>query len=244
MSSRASVSVGAGKAAEPVRSVIVPLPETLGRKLLLFQQSDPLKHWWSLGEMRMCKRCEVDFHGKRHQADGGRGVRWCISTARRAGCGEDVGGLGVSGAALVRRWPPGTPSGDFGSAIDSHGGVLALFRRKRKMPRCPSSPCMKSARIMGRKGAEERFVWRAGGIGLSACWGRMGAEKTTLLGIVLDVLGRRTLAGSNGLMGEIRAAARPGDRSAAGDTEFLPVPGCGRQPDDQCPNQTAWRRRS
>ena len=41
----------------------MPLPETLGRKLLLFQQSDPLKHWWSLGEMRMCKRCEALFTG-------------------------------------------------------------------------------------------------------------------------------------------------------------------------------------
>jgi len=41
----------------------MPLPETPGRKLALFQQSDQFKHWWSLGEMRFCKRCEQLFTG-------------------------------------------------------------------------------------------------------------------------------------------------------------------------------------
>lgn len=39
------------------------MPETPGRKLILFQQSDPLKKWWSLGEMRFCVKCEHLFTG-------------------------------------------------------------------------------------------------------------------------------------------------------------------------------------
>ncbi len=39
------------------------MPETPGRKLILFQQSDPLKQWWSLGEMRVCARCQHLFTG-------------------------------------------------------------------------------------------------------------------------------------------------------------------------------------
>lgn len=41
----------------------MPLPETPGRKLKLFQQSDPLKFWYSLGEQRWCKKCEHLFTG-------------------------------------------------------------------------------------------------------------------------------------------------------------------------------------
>lgn len=41
----------------------MPLPETPGRKLILFQQSDPLKDWFSLGEMRWCRKCEHLFTG-------------------------------------------------------------------------------------------------------------------------------------------------------------------------------------
>ena len=39
------------------------LPETPGRKLALFRESDPLKFWWSLGEMRVCLKCEHLFTG-------------------------------------------------------------------------------------------------------------------------------------------------------------------------------------
>jgi hypothetical protein len=39
------------------------MPESPGRKLILFQESDPFKHWWSLGEMRVCTRCEHLFTG-------------------------------------------------------------------------------------------------------------------------------------------------------------------------------------
>jgi hypothetical protein len=42
---------------------MISLPETAGRKLRLFQISDPLKHWWSLGEMRFCAKCEHLFTG-------------------------------------------------------------------------------------------------------------------------------------------------------------------------------------
>jgi hypothetical protein len=37
------------------------LPQTEGRKLKLFQRSDPHKQWWSLGEMRFCAKCEHLF---------------------------------------------------------------------------------------------------------------------------------------------------------------------------------------
>jgi hypothetical protein len=39
------------------------LPQTEGRKLKLFQRSDPYKQWWSLGEMRVCAKCEHLFLG-------------------------------------------------------------------------------------------------------------------------------------------------------------------------------------
>jgi hypothetical protein len=42
---------------------MISLPETAGRKLKLFQAHDPLKHWWSLGEMRFCTKCEHLFTG-------------------------------------------------------------------------------------------------------------------------------------------------------------------------------------
>ncbi len=40
------------------------LPQTDGRKLKLFQASDPLKYWWSLDEMRFCTRCGHLFIGR------------------------------------------------------------------------------------------------------------------------------------------------------------------------------------
>jgi hypothetical protein len=40
------------------------LPQTLGRKLKLFQESDPFKQWWSLDELRFCKVCEHLFVGR------------------------------------------------------------------------------------------------------------------------------------------------------------------------------------
>ena len=39
------------------------LPQTPGRKLKLFQASDPLKEWWSLGETRFCVKCGHLFTG-------------------------------------------------------------------------------------------------------------------------------------------------------------------------------------
>ena len=39
------------------------LPQTPGRKLKLFQQSDPFKEWWSLGELRFCAKCGHLFTG-------------------------------------------------------------------------------------------------------------------------------------------------------------------------------------
>jgi hypothetical protein len=39
------------------------MPETPGRKLVLFRQNDPLKYWWSLGELRVCTKCEHLFTG-------------------------------------------------------------------------------------------------------------------------------------------------------------------------------------
>ena len=39
------------------------LPESAGRKLRLFQAADPLKHWWSLDELRSCAKCERLFSG-------------------------------------------------------------------------------------------------------------------------------------------------------------------------------------
>jgi hypothetical protein len=40
------------------------LPQTDGRKLLLFRERDPLKYWWSLDEMRFCAKCEHLFLGR------------------------------------------------------------------------------------------------------------------------------------------------------------------------------------
>lgn len=40
------------------------LPQTEGRKLRLFQTSDPFKQWWSLDEMRVCSKCEHLFLGR------------------------------------------------------------------------------------------------------------------------------------------------------------------------------------
>ena len=40
------------------------LPQSDGLKLRLFQQSDPLKQWWSLDEMRFCAKCEHLFIGR------------------------------------------------------------------------------------------------------------------------------------------------------------------------------------
>ena len=53
------------------------LPQTPGRKLKLFQASDPHKEWWSLNETRFCVKCghlftgndiriTEDEHGKLH----------------------------------------------------------------------------------------------------------------------------------------------------------------------------------
>jgi len=41
-----------------------PLVTTPGRKLKIIQAHDPLKHWWSLDEMRHCKKCEQLFPGR------------------------------------------------------------------------------------------------------------------------------------------------------------------------------------
>ena len=40
------------------------LPLTAGRKLRLFQQSDPHKQWWSLEELRFCTKCHHLFIGR------------------------------------------------------------------------------------------------------------------------------------------------------------------------------------
>jgi hypothetical protein len=40
------------------------LPQTPGRKLKLFQATDPFKQWWSLDEMRFCAKCEHLFLGR------------------------------------------------------------------------------------------------------------------------------------------------------------------------------------
>ena len=38
------------------------LPDS--RRLKLLQKYDPLKHWWSVTEMRFCKKCEHLFIGR------------------------------------------------------------------------------------------------------------------------------------------------------------------------------------
>jgi len=40
-----------------------PVITTPGRKLKLFQAHDPLKQWWSLDELRFCRKCEHLFIG-------------------------------------------------------------------------------------------------------------------------------------------------------------------------------------
>jgi hypothetical protein len=45
-------------------SAMSSLPQTQGRKLKLFQASDPYKQWWSLNEMRFCAKCEHLFIGR------------------------------------------------------------------------------------------------------------------------------------------------------------------------------------
>ncbi len=44
--------------------MLTALPLTAGRKLRLFQISDPNKQWWSVDEMRFCARCEHLFLGR------------------------------------------------------------------------------------------------------------------------------------------------------------------------------------
>lgn len=41
-----------------------PMVITPGRKLALFQRSDPHKHWWSLDEARHCAKCGHLFLGR------------------------------------------------------------------------------------------------------------------------------------------------------------------------------------
>lgn len=43
---------------------LYPLVTTQGRKLKLLQAHDPLKQWWSLGEMRFCAKCGHLFIGR------------------------------------------------------------------------------------------------------------------------------------------------------------------------------------
>ena len=40
------------------------MPQTPGRKLKLFQATDPYKQWWSLDELRFCAQCEHLFIGR------------------------------------------------------------------------------------------------------------------------------------------------------------------------------------
>ena len=40
------------------------IPQSDGLKMRLFQKSDPVKHWWSLDEMRVCAKCEHLFTGR------------------------------------------------------------------------------------------------------------------------------------------------------------------------------------
>jgi hypothetical protein len=44
--------------------MLTALPLTAGRKLKLFQISDPHKQWWSLDELRFCAKCEHLFIGR------------------------------------------------------------------------------------------------------------------------------------------------------------------------------------
>jgi hypothetical protein len=67
------------------------LPQTPGRKLRLFQESDPLKHWWSLGELRFCAKCEHLFtgHDIRVSEDAHGRIRFHCPTLKCDGQWED-----------------------------------------------------------------------------------------------------------------------------------------------------------
>jgi len=67
------------------------LPQTPGRKLQLFDASDPLKDWWSLGEMRFCARCEHLFTGHeiRLAEDADETIRFHCPTPDCSGQWED-----------------------------------------------------------------------------------------------------------------------------------------------------------
>ena len=58
------------------------LPLTAGRKLRLFQASDPYKQWWSLEELRFCAKCEHLFIGRDIKVfeDGEGGVSFACPT--------------------------------------------------------------------------------------------------------------------------------------------------------------------
>ena len=43
--------------------VLTAMLLTAGRKLKLFQASDPYKQWWTLDEVRFCSKCERPFLG-------------------------------------------------------------------------------------------------------------------------------------------------------------------------------------
>lgn len=67
------------------------LPETVGRKLKLFQSADPFKRWWSLSEMRFCTKCEHLFtgHDIRITLDDAEQVRFQCPTFNCDGQWED-----------------------------------------------------------------------------------------------------------------------------------------------------------
>ncbi len=63
------------------------LPLTPGRKLRLFQASDPYKQWWTLEETRFCARCEHLFIGRDIKVleDGQGGIHFQCPTPRCEG---------------------------------------------------------------------------------------------------------------------------------------------------------------
>jgi hypothetical protein len=67
------------------------LPETAGRKLKLFQASDPSKRWWSLNETRFCAKCGHLFtgHDIRVTFDRDRNLRFHCPTVNCTGQWED-----------------------------------------------------------------------------------------------------------------------------------------------------------
>ena len=60
------------------------LPLTPGRKLRLFQASDPYKQWWTLEETRFCAKCEHLFIGRDIKVleDGQGGIHFQCPTHR------------------------------------------------------------------------------------------------------------------------------------------------------------------